>query len=206
MARHAPINQAAHDVDVVLIATQDRAIPDVADAIEPGAAAVLHCSGATTLVAVSRHERHGSIHPLMALPDTETGAERLRSGGWFAVAGDPVAAELVTSLAGRSFEVADEHRALYHATAAVGANHLVALLAQVERLATQVGVPVEAFFDLAAGSFADVRSRGAKVALTGPAARGDHATLAAHIAALPEAERELYQVLADAAGELGQRP
>lgn len=193
---------AAADVDVVLITTPDREIANVAAVIEPGAAAVLHCSGATSLAAVSGHERHGSLHPLMALPDPATGASRLCDNGWFAVAGDPVSVELAEKLGGRYFAVSDVDRAIYHATAAVSANHLVALLGQVERLAAAAGVPAAAFFDLARGSFDDVVARGASAALTGPAARGDTETIAAHIASLPEAERSLYTSLAAAAQAL----
>ena len=200
--RTADVLSAAQDVDVVLIATQDRAIADVAAQIHPGEAAVLHCSGATGLDVVRHHARHGSIHPLMALPTPDIGAVRLADHGWFAVAGDPIVNELVDVLHGRSFQVSDDMRSLYHATAAVSANHLVALLGQVERLAELAGVPVQAFLDLARGSFNDVVERGAVAALTGPAARGDTATLDAHRASLPPDEVLLYDTLAAAAQQL----
>ena len=200
--RDADVGGAAIDVDAVLLCTPDSSIASVAASIEPGSGAVLHCSGATGLAALGSHARVGSLHPLMALPDAATGSERLRAHGWFAVAGDPIAQQLVEALGGRHFEVRDEDRARYHATAAVAANHLVALLGQVERLAESVDVPVDAFLDLAAGSFDDVRRVGAKVALTGPAARGDRTTLDAHRASLPPDELELYEVLAAAAARL----
>lgn len=196
---------AARDVDAVLIATPDRAIADVARAIAPDTAAVLHCSGATNLEALAPHQRRGSIHPLMALPDETIGAARLAGGGWFAVAGDQIATDLVEALGGCSFEVAEADRTLYHATATIAANHLVALLAQVERLGEQVGVPLKAFLDLAQGSFEDVVLNGAAAALTGPAARGDDSTLEAHRRALPPTERALYDALAQAAAELAER-
>jgi error-prone DNA polymerase len=44
--------------------------------------------------------------------------------------------------------VSDENRALYHAAACVAANHVVALLGQVERLASAADVPFAAFFDI----------------------------------------------------------
>lgn len=163
---------------------------------------MLHCSGATGLDVLSGHGRHGSIHPLMALPDVEVGAERLASGGWFAVAGHSITTDLVDVLAGRRFEVSDDQRPLYHAAAAVGANHLVALLGQVERLAAQAGVPVQALLALAQASLDDVWDMGATAALTGPAARGDLDTLEAHRQALPPAERALYDALAQAATDL----
>ena len=79
----------------------------------------------------------------MSLPDPDTGAQRLAEGGVFAVAGDPVASQMVTALGGRAIAVEDDRRSLYHATAAIAANHLVVLCAQVSRLAAQVGIPVE---------------------------------------------------------------
>lgn len=202
LPRHSPVAAAALDVDVVLIATPDREIAAVAQAITAGPAVVLHCSGASGLPPLARHPRHGSLHPLMALPTAQIGAKRLRDNGWFAVAGDPVATELAAALGGRSFVVDDDKRALYHATAVVSANHLVALLGQVERLAALADVPVQAFLDLARGSFDDVVDRGAAAVLTGPAARGDHATLDAHRAALPASERALYDTLVAAAQQL----
>lgn len=202
LARSTDVTWAATDVDAVLICTPDAAIAQVAAAIEPGDAVVLHCSGATTLTPLASHPRCGSLHPLMALPDASTGSTRLVGGGWFAVAGDPIAGQLVDALGGRHVAVPDEYRARYHATAAVAANHLVALLGQVERLAASIDVPVEAFLDLAGGSFDDVRRIGAEAALTGPAARGDQSTLDAHRASLPDDEAELYEVLAAAAAKL----
>lgn len=204
LERHADIVHAASGVDAVLLCTPDAAIAPTAAAIAPGNAVMLHCSGATGLAALGSHTRVGSLHPLMALPDAETGSMRLRSNGWFAVAGDPIARRLVDALGGRHVAVPDRHRARYHATAAVAANHLVALLGQVERLAASIDVPVEAFFDLAAGSFGDVRRVGAAAALTGPAARGDQSTLDAHRASLPADEVELYEVLAVAAARLAR--
>lgn len=187
----------------MLIATPDSAIGEVAALIKPGSAVVLHCSGATRLDVLSGHTNVGSVHPLMALPDPETGAERLLGRGWFAVAGHPLAGELVELLRGRTLFVDEGQRALYHAAAAVSANHLVVLLAQVERLAAAAGLPVEPFLELAQGSFDDVGAYGALSALTGPAARGDTDTLDQHRRALPLGERDLYDALADEAGRLG---
>ena len=100
----------------------------------------------------------------------------------------------------------EDGRAVYHAAAVVASNHLVALCAQVERLAAAVDVPPSVYWELLARSFDNVRAVGATTALTGPAARGDHATLAAHVEAMDEAEVPLYLALADAAAALAGRP
>ena len=68
-------------------------------------------------------------------------------------------------------------------------------MGQVERLAAVAGVPLEAFVDLAAGALDDVCAVGPAAALTGPAARGDEATIAAHLAALSPDERATYEAL-----------
>ena len=46
---------------------------------------------------------------------------------------------MVESLGGRLVTVADGDRATYHAAACMAANHVVALLGQVERVAATVG-------------------------------------------------------------------
>ncbi|HET6953199.1 MAG TPA: Rossmann-like and DUF2520 domain-containing protein [Acidimicrobiales bacterium] len=206
LGRHDDPGPAAEGVDLVVVAPPDAAIGAVARAVRPETGVVVaHLSGALGLDVLAPHERRAAVHPLMALPTPEIGAERL-VGGWFAVAGDPLASEVVESLRGRSFTVADDDRALYHAAAAVASNHLVALLGQVERLAAATGAPLEAYLDLAAATLDNVRALGPAAALTGPAARGDDATIRRHLDALPADERPVYLALVDAARRLAGRP
>lgn len=186
---------------LVLLAVPDGAVAEVASSLAPGEAVVAHVAGALGLDVLAPHERVASLHPLVALPDADLGARRLR-GAWFATAGDPFVASVVDVLGGRSFAVADADRTAYHATAAIAANHLVALLGQVERLAARVDVPLEAYLDLARGALDDVAEVGPVQALTGPVARGDRETVARHLAALPEDERALYALLSAAAERL----
>lgn len=202
--RGDPITRILDDAEIVIVAVPDDTIAAVAAAIDPdpNGGVLLHVSGAKRLDVLDPHERRGSVHPLMSLPDGETGADSLLGGGVFAVAGDSAASEVVAALGGRVIEVNDPDRATYHAAAAVAANHVVVLCAQVERLAESVGVPVDAYWDLLAGVLANVRSSGAVSSLTGPAARGDATTLAGHVAALPPHERTLYVTLAQHAAEL----
>ncbi len=189
--RGVAIDDAAADVDLVLIATPDTVVADVAAAIRPGRAVVAHVAGSLGLDVLAPHDRRAALHPLMSLPDAEIGAERL-TGGWFAVAGDPLVAGLATALGGRTFEIADDDRALYHAAAAVASNHLVALLGHAQRLGASVGVPADALMALALGSAENAVALGPAAALTGPAARGDEATLVAHRDAIGRrAPREL---------------
>ncbi len=192
---------AARGVDVVVLAVPDGAIGSVVGEIEPGEGAVCHLAGSLGLEVLEGHSRRAAVHPLVSLPDPEIGAQRLR-GAWFAVAGDEVAAAIVSALGGRSFAIADADRGAYHAAAAIASNHLVALMGQVERVSGPVGVPPAAMVDLARGSLENVAALGAAPALTGPVERGDEATIQRHRAALAEDERPLYDALADAARRL----
>lgn len=198
------MSEAATVADVVILAVPDAAIAECARSIAPAGAVVVHLSGVTTLDALAPHRRVGSLHPLASMPDAALGAERLR-GAWMAVAGDAIVDELVALLGGRSFRVPDAQRALYHAAACIASNHLVALLAQVDRLAAQLGVPLAPFLDIASGSIANVAALGPADALTGPVRRGDWETVRRHLAALDPAERPLYVELARAAAALAGR-
>jgi predicted short-subunit dehydrogenase-like oxidoreductase (DUF2520 family) len=202
LGRGDDLSAAADGVDVVLIATPDRSVAEVAAAIAPVATTVvIHMSGALGLDVLAPHVRRGSLHPLVPLPTPEIGRVRLSSGITFAVAGDPVATDLGRSLGGRCIEVDDTQRAAYHAAACIAANHLVGLLGQVERVAAAAGLGLDAFVVLAGAALRDVADLGPAAALTGPAARGDEDTLARHRAAIGPDEVPGY----DAGVELVRR-
>lgn len=192
------VNGAADGVSLLVLCVPDATIVDVAVAIEPdgaGGTVVAHCAGALTLDVLAPHPRTASLHPLVAVPRGAAGPQALR-GAWMALAGDPAVEAVAAALGARSFRVADEHRVAYHASAALAANHLVALLGQAQRVAGAAGVPAEAIMALAEGALAAVGSVGPAEALTGPIARGDWPTVAAHLDALPPDERVAYEALA----------
>jgi predicted short-subunit dehydrogenase-like oxidoreductase (DUF2520 family) len=105
----------------------------------------------------------------------------------------------VLVLGGRSFVVQEEHRAAYHAAAAIASNHVVALLGSAERVANAVGIPIEAYLELVRASIDNVEDLGVIDALTGPVARGDWATVERHRAAIDQSELPLYDALVEAA-------
>ena len=193
---HSPADAAtAGGVDVLIIATPDAAVAEVAAQVVPNPdAVVLHLSGSLGLDVLAPHPHRASLHPLVPLPNPEVGASRLRSGVTFAVAGDPVARAMAESLGGQVVEVADEHRAGYHTAATVAANHLVALLGQVERIAATAGLPLSAFAGLIRAAAEDGLALGPGPALTGPARRGDWSTLDRHrsvLGSMPGGRTEL---------------
>lgn len=206
LSRGDDLTGAAQGVDLLVIAVPDASIAAVASGVIPGDATVIHLSGSRPLTDLAPHPVVGSLHPLVSLPDPERGAELLIAGATFAVDGDPMTEEIASQLGGRIVRIDDDQRALYHATASVAANHLVALTAQVERLAGLLGVPVDAYWGLMTGALENVQRSGSLAALTGPAARGDWGTIAAHLDALPQAERALYEKLSREAAALAGRP
>lgn len=204
LGRDDHLAAAADGVDLVIIATPDAAVAAVAAAIEPRADVVVaHLSGVLGLAPLSHHPRRAVLHPLVALPDADRGAERL-VGAWFglAVDGDSLVEEVVDELHGRIVRVAEDHWPRYHAAAVVASNHLVALLGQVDRIAASIDAPLEAYLALAQGALDDVRAMGPAAALTGPVRRGDTATVQRHVDGLPVEERAAYEAMAAEAGRL----
>ncbi|MDE0699197.1 MAG: DUF2520 domain-containing protein [Acidimicrobiaceae bacterium] len=204
LGRDNDLGTASVGTDVLVIATPDDKIASVAESVRPTPTTlVLHLSGASGLDVLKGHPRCAAMHPLVSLPSADLGAERLR-GAWFAVAGDAEVDSLVTALGGRSFAITDSARPLYHAAAVISSNHLVALLGQAERVADLAGVPLEVMLDLARDTVDNVRRLGPAAALTGPAARGDEATIARHLKALPPDERAVYETLLNEAKRLAE--
>jgi predicted short-subunit dehydrogenase-like oxidoreductase (DUF2520 family) len=205
LGRHDDLSAAARGVDILVIATPDDAVASTAAAVAPEAGTtVLHLSGSLGLDVLAPHPRRAALHPLVPLPNAVVGATRLASGVTFAVSGDPVAGLLALSLDGRVVEVADADRAAYHAAACIAANHVVALLGQVERVAASAGLDLEAFLPLTRAAVDDVAALGPRRALTGPAVRGDWDTLSRHLDALPARERAGYQAGAALATQLAE--
>jgi predicted short-subunit dehydrogenase-like oxidoreductase (DUF2520 family) len=181
LERGAALVDAAAGIDLLVIATPDDEVRRVATQVRPVAGTVVvHLSGSLGLDVLEPHARRGSLHPLTPLPTPTVGSERLRSGITFAVSGDSMTHDLVAALGGRAVEVDDHARTNYHAAASIAANHLVALIGQVERVAATIGLPLDAFSGLIRAATDDALALGPRQALTGPARRGDWDTVEGH--------------------------
>ena len=198
------------DADLVLIATPDAAIADVAAAVAPSlraGALVVHCSGVCTLdelhkLRVARPDVEvGSLHPLQSLPSPEIGVARL-PGSWCAVDGPDDVERLAVSLGMRPFRVNDADRVAYHAAATVASNHLVALLGQAARLADAAGVPLPRCSRSCARPSRTSRPSVPEPRSPGPVARGDVDTVRRHLDALHDDEQPAYRALAEQARRL----
>lgn len=193
LGRGDDLSGAAAGVDLLVLATPDATLSAVSAAVAPVESTVVaHLSGALGLEVLTPHPRRAALHPLAPLPSPEVGRVRLRSGISYAAAGDPLVRDVVGLLGGRLLEVEDHQRAAYHAAACIASNHLVALLGQVERVAAGAGLELDAFVGLARHALVDAAELGPAAALTGPAARGDHSTVARHRAVLDPDELPGY--------------
>jgi len=181
--------------DLVLLCVPDQAIRDAASAVPLGPW-VAHMSGATPLAALDPHERRFGVHPLQTFTRSR-GAEQF-DGAWGGVSAESPEAEargrwLADRLGLQPFELKEDARALYHAGAAIASNYLVTLYKSAGRLFELAGVPPQALVPLMQRTIEN------GFELTGPIARGDWATIDAHLAAItrnaPDLE-EMYKALA----------
>lgn len=193
------VRTAAEGVDLLLIATPDVNVAQVAADVAPvDSTVVAHLAGSLTLDVLAPHARRASVHPLRSIP---TGDADVR-GAWFAVAGDALAERVVDDLGGHRVAIDDANRAAYHAAACIASNHLVALLGQVERVGATVGVPLAAYLDLVRQTVDNVEALGPRDALTGPVQRGDVETVERHRTAIAGDERPAYDAMAELARRL----
>ncbi len=188
------------DADIILITTSDSAIGPVSRRIaryreEWSRQIVLHACGslpASVLAAFKeRGAAIGSIHPYQTIPNPSAGVRNL-PGCFWAVEGDKravaVARQWVKALGGKSFTIAPEFKPLYHLSAFLVCPTTVTLMDCSERLLQQAGVPKKVIRPTLGKFVAETVNNfveyGGRKSLTGPAVRGDWATLQRHIAEL----------------------
>jgi predicted short-subunit dehydrogenase-like oxidoreductase (DUF2520 family) len=193
--RERGLDLSSDGPQLVLLCVPDRAIAEVATALEPGPW-VSHVSGATPLAALDPHERRFGLHPLQTFTRGR-GAEQL-DGAFAAVTAETAEARevglwLARTLGLEPFLLADEKRATYHAGAAIASNYLVTLRRAAGSLLEAAGAPPEALDPLMRRTIEN------GFELTGPISRGDWKTVDAHLAAIrterPELE-PMYMTLA----------
>jgi predicted short-subunit dehydrogenase-like oxidoreductase (DUF2520 family) len=186
-------NEPLPDSDIVFIAVRDDDIAGVSGQIASlvgNAGVVAHLSGFTPVLTL--HHLHemgvevGGFHPLVSLPDPETGAGALR-GGFVGIGGDPLAVDMLTHLAStlgmEHFRLDDESRPAYHAAAAAAANFVVASLAVSGDLFDSAGIDPRVSRPLVERVVANVFDKGPAASLTGPIVRGDIETVIGHLTA-----------------------
>ncbi|MEW2222212.1 DUF2520 domain-containing protein [Streptomyces sp. NPDC006990] len=189
--------------ELVLLTVPDDALPDLVSglartgAVRPGQL-VAHTSGRFGISVLEPALRAGALplalHPVMTFTGTAVDVQRL-AGCAFGVTAPQelrLAAEaLVIEMGGEPEWVAEEARPLYHAALAIGANHLVTLVNQSMDLLRATGVQApDRMLGPLLGAALDNALRSGDAALTGPVARGDAGTVAAHVEELARSAPE----------------
>ncbi len=180
--------------ELALLTVPDDELPGLAEGLAATGALragqlVAHTSGRYGVGVLAAGTRLGALplalHPVMTFTGTAVDLARL-AGCTFGVTAPapllPIAAALVVEMGAEPQEVAEAARPLYHAALATGANHLVTLVAEAMDLLGRAGVdaPGRVLGPLL-GAALDNALRSGDAALTGPVARGDAGTVAAHL-------------------------
>ncbi|MBT8160790.1 MULTISPECIES: Rossmann-like and DUF2520 domain-containing protein [Arthrobacter] len=185
--------------ELVLLAVPDDALGELVEGLaklgawQPGQL-VAHTSGRFGVGILKPVRAAGAIplalHPAMTFTGMSLDLTRLMDCT-FGVSADaamlPIAQALVVEMGAEPVAIAEADRTIYHAALAHGSNHLVTLVAQASELLGQIGVeaPERMLGPLLRATLENALASG-ESALTGPVARGDVGTVAAHAEALNE--------------------
>lgn len=183
--------------DLVLLTVPDDALPELVSGLaETGAVRqgqlLVHTSGRFGAGVLDPAIRAGALplalHPAMTFTGTAVDVQRLAGCPFGVTAPEELrlAAEaLVIEMGGEPEWVSEEARPLYHAALALGANHLVTLVAQAMELLGEAGVRApDRMLGPLLGAALDNALRSGDAALTGPVARGDAGTVDVHVTEL----------------------
>ena len=188
--------------DAVVLCVPDAEIPDAAETVAGVAPLVGHTSGATPLAALAPANAEAfGIHPLQTFAPG-SGPEAFRGAGAAVAGTTPRALEYAVFLAERlgmtPFEIDDDGRAAYHAAASIASNFLVTLQAAAESVAAGAGLEAREaralLIPLLRRTVENLAELGPERALTGPIARGDHATVAAQRTAVEQVAPHLLDL------------
>jgi len=229
-----PPDEVAGRAELLLLAVPDAELAGLVlglaatSAVRPGTI-VAHTSGANGIGVLAPLTEQGciplAIHPAMTFTGTDEDIARLPDTCFGVTAADEVgyaiAQSLVLEIGGEPFRVREDARTLYHAALAHASNHIVTVVADaVEALRAALsgqellgqelvgdqpgGIAERVIAPLARAALENTLRRG-QGALTGPVARGDAAAVAAHLAALAEADPELAAAYRSASLRTAQR-
>jgi predicted short-subunit dehydrogenase-like oxidoreductase (DUF2520 family) len=195
----ATLTSEVMDADVILLLTPDDVLAQVARQLATLAGKkcrgkiVLHGSGALdnqVLRALARYgAATGSIHPMQTF--TNNSQPNLK-GVIFAIEGDPrarrAAAAIAGALGGVPVPVASRSKPAYHAAGTLVAGHALALTEAAAQTLINTGFSraqaVHTLLPLIRQMLDNFEKHGPHAAWTGPASRGDYATLKKHQRAL----------------------
>jgi predicted short-subunit dehydrogenase-like oxidoreductase (DUF2520 family) len=215
--------QVLADADLVLLTVPDDVLPGLVEGLAATGAPyagrlVAHASGARGIRVLDPATRAGALplalHPVMTFTGRSDDVDKIKGICFGVTAPEPLrpAAEaLVIEMGGEPVFIAEENRALYHAALAFSANNLVTLVTEAASMLAAAGADnPNAMLGPLLGAALDNALRFGDAGLTGPVARGDETTVAAHVAVIAErdpaalpAYRALARLTADRALAVG---
>ncbi len=211
------VEEVVRRAELVLLTVPDDALPELIAGLSATGSwqagqIVVHTSGRYGIAifdaAAGHHVLGLALHPVMTFTGTSMDLVRLTDCCFGITAPEalrPVAEALVVEMGAEPVWIEEQNRPMYHAGLAHGANHLVTLVAQAMQIVGSAGVqdPQRLIAPLLQAALDNVLRLG-DGALTGPVARGDAGTVAAHLAQLTEQTpdiRPTYVALARATAE-----
>lgn len=171
-----------------------------------GGKIICHCSGATPSTVFDKAEEFGasvySVHPLFAIASKNVPTNEL-ARAYFTIEGTPDKIDQVKAfievLGNKVTEISTVEKTRYHAAAALASNHAVALYQlacdELVKCGFTTKSAAEALAPLYLGNAQHIAEVGPVAALTGPAERGDTATIDAHLNVLEGNTKEVYTLL-----------
>ncbi len=213
-AEAVPSLSEATRADIVFLTVPDDAIAEVCESISwPRSCSVVHCSGALSLEPLEHAQEAGAsiggLHPLQTFAAGAEHAGRL-SGIAYALEASSnelhdALEELVEALGGRPQWIKGSDKPLYHVSAAMASNYLVALLGDASKLWESFGLSreggLQSLLPLVRGTIDNLQGVGFPDALTGPIARGDVDTVRIHLDALTTSQPDII----DSYAAMGKR-
>lgn len=185
--------------ELVILAVPDDALADLVSGLAvaghwQAGQLVLHTAGRYGTEVLAPATAAGAIglavHPAMTFTGMSMDLERLADCVFGVSASNmvlPIAQALVVEMGGEPVVIAEEDRVKYHAALSHASNHLVTVAGQSAGILAGIGVeqPERMLSALMRASLENALASG-EGALTGPVARGDVHTIAAHRAALSD--------------------
>jgi predicted short-subunit dehydrogenase-like oxidoreductase (DUF2520 family) len=210
----ANAQQVADGCDLVFITTPDAAIDaTVATLNWRAGTSVVHCSGATEVLALSHAQAAGAatggFHPMQTFGADPEAAARSLTGCTVTIEAEDAALDrrlvaIAERLGCAVNRLPSGMRARYHAAAGYASQFVNALLADAACVWATWGASeadtVRALLPLVRGTLDAIESAGIARGMPGPVSRGDVSTVAKHMAAMNELGEPLlasYRLLCD---------
>jgi predicted short-subunit dehydrogenase-like oxidoreductase (DUF2520 family) len=207
----ARLSGISDNIDIIVLAVEDRSLGAVVKELASLPLAwrrvsVLHTSGFQGSGVLERLAAQGAgvaaWHPYQTFPPRAQNVPL--AGITFGITGNrrgiSAAKRLTQALGGRPLTIREADRVLYHLSAVLACGFVAADLQAAMAVLKSLGIPekraLETVLPIAASTLSNIRELGIEAAQTGPAVRGDVATIRKHKQALAAGDKDLARLYA----------